>query len=159
MTVQPVSGIGASTAAATPRNPAQSLDSEAFMSLLVAQLKNQSPSAPMDTNQMMSQTISLSMMEKTTEMAANSKEGFSLQMRSAAAALVGQHVDYTLPDGTAGSGVAGSVSYAGTVPTVTVGTVSIPLDAISGVGAAPTVPGTPPAPAVPPRQPQETMDI
>ena len=45
------------------------------MSLLVAQLKNQNPSAPMDTNQMMSQTIQLSMMEKMQELTTNSKEG------------------------------------------------------------------------------------
>lgn len=142
MTVQPISGIGATAQAAATRKPAQTLDSEAFMSLLVAQLKNQSPSAPMDTNQMMAQTIQLSMMEKTTEMAANSKEGFSLQMRSAAAALVGQTVNYTLPNGTVGSGIANSVSYSGPVPTVMVGSQSVTLDAVSGVGASPA-PATP----------------
>lgn len=147
MTVQPVSGAGFATQAAAPRNPAQSLDSEAFMSLLVAQLKNQSPSAPMDTNQMMAQTIQLSMMEKTTEMAANSKEGFSLNMRSAAAALVGQAVNFILPDGTTGSGTASSVSYSGAVPTVTVGAVTVPLDAISGVGTGTPLPV--------PQQPQD----
>jgi len=111
------------------------MDANVFMTLLVAQMKNQNPSAPMDTNQMMSQTIQLSMMEKTTEMTTNSKEAFSLQMRSAAAQLVGHNVDYTLSDGTTGSGLASSVTFAGAVPAVKVGTLSIPLDSISGITA------------------------
>jgi len=56
-------------------------------------------------------------------------------MRSAAAQLVGHNVDYTLSDGTTGTGLAGSVSFAGAVPTVKVGTLSIPLDSISGITA------------------------
>jgi flagellar basal-body rod modification protein FlgD len=111
------------------------MDSEVFMSLLVAQLKNQNPSAPMDTNQMMSQTIQLSMMEKMQELTTNSKEGFSLQMRQAAAQLIGHSVGYTLDDGTTGTGIASSVSYSGAVPTVKVGELSIPLDSITGLTA------------------------
>lgn len=138
MTIQPIAAQPA-TAAASPasavRAPVQTMDANVFMTLLVAQLKNQNPSAPMDSNQMMSQTIQLSMMEKTTEMATNSKEAFSLQMRSAAAQLIGHSVNYTLADGTTGSGIAGSVSYAGAVPSVTVGELSIPLDSITGLTA------------------------
>ncbi|AXJ10017.1 flagellar hook assembly protein FlgD [Arthrobacter sp. PM3] len=138
MTIQPIAAQPA-TAAASPasavRAPVQTMDANVFMTLLVAQLKNQNPSAPMDSNQMMSQTIQLSMMEKTTEMATNSKEAFSLQMRSSAAQLIGHTVNYTLADGTTGSGIAGSVSYAGAVPTVTVSDVSVPLDSITGLTA------------------------
>src|SRR6476469_9953755 len=132
---QPVTAAGTTPQAAAVRAPVQSMDANVFMTLLVAQLKNQNPSAPMDTNQMMAQTIQLSMMEKTTEMTTNSKEAFSLQMRSAAAQLVGHNVDYTLSDGTTGSGLASSVTFAGAVPAVKVGTLSIPLDSISGITA------------------------
>lgn len=132
---QPVTAAGTTPEAAAVRAPVQSMDANVFMTLLVAQLKNQNPSAPMDTNQMMAQTIQLSMMEKMTELTTNSKEGFSLQMRSAAAQLIGHSVDYTLADGTTGTGLASSVSFAGTVPTVKVGDLSIPLDSISGLTA------------------------
>jgi flagellar basal-body rod modification protein FlgD len=132
---QPVTAAGETSQAAAVRAPVQTMDSEVFMSLLVAQLKNQNPSAPMDTNQMMSQTIQLSMMEKMQELTTNSQEGFSLQMRQAAAQLVGQSVDYTLSDGTTGTGIASSVSYSGAVPTVKVGDLSIPLDSITGLTA------------------------
>ncbi|WAH99078.1 flagellar hook assembly protein FlgD [Arthrobacter sp. MMS18-M83] len=146
MTIQAIaasSGVQPGTAAsgtaasgtAVPK-PAQTMDSSMFMSLLVTQLKNQDPSAPMDTNQMMGQTIQLSMMEKMTELSTGAKESFSLQMRTAAAQIIGHNISYALADGTKGSGVASSVSFAGGVPTVAVGGVNIPLDSISGITAA-----------------------
>ena len=140
MTIQPIAPQPVTAAAETPeaaavRAPVQSMDANVFMTLLVAQLKNQNPSAPMDTNQMMAQTIQLSMMEKMTELTSNSKEGFSLQMRSAAAQLIGHSVDYTLADGTTGTGIASSVSFAGAVPAVKVGELSTPLDSITGLTA------------------------
>lgn len=122
----------------TTREPKQTMDSEVFMSLLVTQLRNQDPSSPMDTNQMISQTTQLAMMEKLTAMAAVGDENFSLQMRMAAAALVGQEVTYTNADGETITGIATSVSYAGPVPQVTVGGDEVPLDAISGVTAGKT---------------------
>ena len=132
---QPVTAAGEAAQASAVRTPSQTMDANVFMSLLVTQLKNQNPSAPMDTNQMMSQTLQLSMMEKMTELTTNSKEGFSLQMRTAAAQLIGHSVGYTLADGTTGTGIASSVSYAGSVPSVTIGDLSVPLDSITGLTA------------------------
>ncbi|TFC59190.1 flagellar hook assembly protein FlgD [Cryobacterium sp. TMB1-7] len=130
------SSAGASMYSTTPvRTPKQTLDSETFMSLLVAQLRNQDPSSPMDTNQMISQTTQLAMMEKLTALSTTADENFSLQMRTAAAALVGQNVTYTDATGASITGIASAVSYAGPVPQVTVGTASVALDAISGVTA------------------------
>jgi flagellar basal-body rod modification protein FlgD len=135
ITSQPVTAAGEASQASAARTPSQSMDSDVFMSLLVTQLKNQNPSAPMDTNQMMSQTLQLSMMEKMTELTTNSKEGFSLQMRTAAAQLIGQSVGYTLADGTTGTGIAKSVSYAGSVPSVMIGDLAVPLDSVTGLTA------------------------
>jgi flagellar basal-body rod modification protein FlgD len=132
---QPVSAAGEAAQASAVRTPAQTMDANVFMSLLVTQLKNQNPSAPMDTNQMMSQTLQLSMMEKMTELTTNSKEGFSLQMRTAAAQLIGHSVGYTLADGTTGTGIASSVSYAGSVPSVMIGDLAVPLDSVTGLTA------------------------
>ena len=130
------SSAGASMYSTTPvRTPKQTLDSETFMSLLVAQLRNQDPSSPMDTNQMISQTTQLAMMEKLTALSTTADENFSLQMRTAAAALVGQNVTYTDATGASVTGIASAVSYAGPVPQVTVGSASVALDAISGVTA------------------------
>ncbi|WP_370448890.1 flagellar hook assembly protein FlgD [Cryobacterium sp. TMT2-15-1] len=126
------------------RAPKQTLDSEAFMSLLVTQLRNQDPSSPMDTNQMISQTTQLAMMEKLAALSTTADENFSLQMRVAAAALVGQDVTFTRADGTVGTGTASSVSYAGAVPQVTVDGTLVALDLVTGVTSGASAAGTTP---------------
>ena len=125
----PLDGItgsvdAATQAAAVAQNAStkksQTMDSEVFMKLLVTQLRNQDPSSPMDTNQ-------------TT----TANENFSLQMRIAAANLVGKQVSYTdASTGTAVSGTATAVSYAKSVPTVTVNGKEVDLDVISGINTA-----------------------
>lgn len=133
------------TAAGKP--PKQTMDSEVFMSLLVAQLRNQDPSSPMDTNQMIAQTTQLAMMEKLTDLSTTSNESFSLQMRIAASGLVGKEVTYTGKDGETVTGIASSVSFAGPVPVVTIGEDEVPLDLISGVTTAKPGPTPEPKPA------------
>ena len=120
----------------TTRVPKQTMDSEVFMKLLVTQLRTQDPSAPMDTNQMISQTTQLSMMEKMTELSTTSTENFSLQMRIAAAAIVGKQVSYSDAAGVSHTGTASSVSFVGSVPQVKVGGVDVALDSISGITSA-----------------------
>ncbi len=127
----------AALAANQTSSRSQTMDSEVFMKLLVTQLRNQDPSSPMDTNQMISQQTQLAMMEQITNQTTTGNENFSLQMRIAAANLVGKHVSYT--DATTGKSIEGTataVSYAGSVPTVTVGGKEVDLDVISGITTA-----------------------
>ncbi len=109
------------------------LDKQAFLDLLVAQLRNQDPSSPMDSSQLMAQTTQLTTMEKLVQLSDTSRESFALQMRMAAASLVGQQVTWTDADGGGHTGTVGGVSYAGAVPTVTVGDQTVALDAVSSV--------------------------
>ena len=134
--ITPADNTGMYTGAPT-RAPKQDMDGEVFMSLLVTQLQNQDPSSPMDTNEMISQTTQLAMMEKLNQLSTNAEESFSLQMRSVAAALIGQSVSYTGDGGETITGIATSVSYTGKVPQVTVGETSVPLDAVSAITALP----------------------
>ena len=129
-------GTTATTSGQPVRAPKQTMDSEVFMSLLVSQLRNQDPSSPMDTNDMIAQTTQLAMMEKITQLTTTGDENFSLQMRIAAAALIGQQVSYSDSDGASITGVATAVSYVGAVPQVTVGGKEVALDVISGVNTA-----------------------
>lgn len=131
--VTPAAAAAGINAAAPTRAPKQSMDGEMFMQLMIIQLKNQDPSAPMDTNAMMAQTNQLAQMEKLTEMAGTSSQDFSLQMRTAAAALIGKSVTYTGADGVEVTGKATSVSYSGSVPQVTVNGRTVALDAVAGV--------------------------
>ena len=127
----------------------KSLDNETFMTLLVAQLKYQDPSSPMDTTEMMAQTTQLASMEKLTTMTDTIAESFALQMRDAAATLLGKQVSYTQADGTVKTGVAQSVSYAYSVPMVVVDGVEVTLDAVQTVQTAGSAPVVPPAPTTP----------
>jgi flagellar basal-body rod modification protein FlgD len=131
-------GVSAETraAAAADKKASGDLDKEAFMKLLVAQLRNQDPSSPMDTSQMMAQTTQLTTMEKLVELSDTQRESFALQMRMAAASLVGQQVTWTDDDGADHTGNVSSVSYAGPVPTVKIGTSSVALDAVSAVSTS-----------------------
>jgi len=121
----------------------QTLDSQAFMALLVAQLKNQDPSSPMDTSQMMAQTTQLSSMEQLTALSSTSRESFALQMRIAASGLVGQQVSAVDSAGVTHTGTATGVSFAGSVPMVTVDGISVALDSVSAVGSSASSTTTP----------------
>lgn len=129
---------GLYTAQPPTRAPKQAMDSEVFLKLLVTQLRNQDPSSPMDTNQMISQTTQLASMEQLTSLTTLNEENFSLQMRMAASALVGQQVSYEGADGATVTGTATAVSFVDSVPKVTVNGVDVLLDVISGVSARPT---------------------
>jgi flagellar basal-body rod modification protein FlgD len=118
---------------ATTNSAKQKVDGEMFMMLLVAQLRAQDPSSPMDTNAMMTQTTQLASMEQLTSLTDLTQETFSLQMRMAASGLIGKQVAYVDSAGDEQSGIATAVSFANAVPTVTIGDTSIRLDAISGV--------------------------
>ena len=115
----------------------QKMDGEMFLQLLVAQLRAQDPSSPMDTNAMMTQTSQLASMEQLTTMSNLTQESFSLQMRMAASALVGKEVSYVDAKGVTKSGIASAVSFADAVPTVTIGTDTVRLDVVSGVKTTP----------------------
>jgi flagellar basal-body rod modification protein FlgD len=127
----------AAALAANPQQTSQTMDSEVFMKLLVTQLQNQDPSSPMDTNEMISQQTQLAMMEQITNQTTTANENFSLQMRIAAANLVGKQVSYTdAASGASVTGTATAVSYAASVPTVTVNGKEVDLDVISGITTA-----------------------
>ena len=119
------------------RAPKQTMDSEVFLSLLVTQLRNQDPSSPMDTNQMISQTAQLASMQQLTGLAELTTESFSLQMRQAASALLGQQASYTDADGHEVTGLVTSVSFRTGLPAITIDGVAVPLDRISQLTTAP----------------------
>ena len=127
---------GLYTGSAGISNAKKSLDSETFLTLLVAQLKYQDPSSPMDTNEMMAQTTQLASMEQLTSLNTTMGESFALQMRDTASSLIGKHVSYVGEGGTTVEGIATSVSYKYSVPLVTVGGKEITLDAVASVRPA-----------------------
>lgn len=136
MSIDPVSATGVNTGTVPTKPPKQNLDSEVFMTLLVAQLRNQDPSSPMDTNEMMSQQTQLASLEQLTSMTNTSQEQFGLTMRMAAMGIVGREVSYTDADGAVITGSATGASFADAVPSLTVGNSAVSLDRILSINPA-----------------------
>ena len=120
---------------ATPatRTPTQAFDSEMFLKLLVTQLQNQDPSSPMDSTQMISQTSQLASMQQLTSLNSATTDSYNLQMRSAAANVLGKTVSWTGADGAAHTGLATAVSFSGSTPSVTVGSDTVALTDLTGI--------------------------
>ncbi|SFL22967.1 flagellar hook assembly protein FlgD [Geodermatophilus ruber] len=108
-----VSGVSSAGAAYTPAaatvdRPDQ-MGKDVFMKLLVAQMRYQDPSNPVDSSQMMSQTATFTQVEKLEELAKQNAALLALQRSTSAGALVGRTVTYTDATGASASGVVTSV--------------------------------------------------
>jgi flagellar basal-body rod modification protein FlgD len=96
----PVNAVGADYSKATPtvdRN--DQMGKEVFMQLLVAQMRYQDPSNPVDSSQMMAQTATFTQVEKLEELATQNAAMLVLQEASTAGAMVGRTATYTDTDG------------------------------------------------------------
>ena len=91
----PVPGLNS---LATVSKSKQTMDTDGFLKLFVAQLQHQDPMSPMDTSDSVAQMASFSMVEQITNMAgSNTKIEQSLN-HSSAVGLIGRTVTYTDAD-------------------------------------------------------------
>src|ERR671920_2089734 len=99
----PISGPQyTSTTSATPQvDRNDQMGKDVFLKLLVAQLKYQDPSNPVDSSQMMAQTATFTQVEKLEELAKQNAAMLVLQEASTAGAMVGRTATYTDSDGAA----------------------------------------------------------
>ncbi len=104
----PVTGTGGGTYSATPTvdRPDQ-MGKDVFLKLLVAQMRYQDPSNPVDSSQMMAQTASFSQVEKLEQLVNQNASMLVLQESATAGALVGRRATYT---DTTGAPVTGTVT-------------------------------------------------
>jgi hypothetical protein len=140
----PVSAIGAPRAASTSTTAKDNstLDSQAFLQLLVAQLRYQDPTSPMDTTQLMAQTTQMTSVEQLVALADTQREAFAMQQRATAAALVGKQVTAVDAEGTSVTGVVSAVSYDTGTPLLQVGDLHVPLELVTVVAPAGGTPST-----------------
>lgn len=96
-----VNNTSATSTTSTEKKPSNTLDKNAFLMLLVAQLKNQDPTSAQDPNQMVQQMTSYSQLEQMQ----NSNtllQGIQVQnqglFQAQAASLVGKRVRVTTPN-------------------------------------------------------------
>ncbi|MGQ0843564.1 MAG: flagellar hook-basal body complex protein [Sporichthyaceae bacterium] len=135
----PISSLLGTSPITGPSTPGNSLGKDAFLKLLVAQLKYQDPTAPTDSAQFMAQTAQFTQVEKLEEIAAAVAQSLGAQSLLSAAALVGRTVTWHAPDGTELSGLVGGASFTTAGATLTVGPdrAVVAMGDITSVQAAP----------------------
>lgn len=109
------------------------LSSDAFLRLLVAQLKYQDPSSPADMNAFMTETATLNQMQTMQQLASVSSNLLQQSQAAQAMSLIGKTVGYTASDGTAASGVVSAVALNTQPPSLTVGGASVPISSVTSV--------------------------
>ncbi|PID54081.1 MAG: flagellar hook capping protein [Micrococcales bacterium] len=117
------------------RTPSNELDKDAFLQLLVAQLRYQDPSKPMDASEFMAQNAQLTTVEKMTEMAEVTRSFFAVQQKMAATSMVGSIITWQATDGSIKTGTVDSASLATDTPTLTVDGRKVALDDVRSVAA------------------------
>ncbi|GGM61041.1 flagellar hook capping FlgD N-terminal domain-containing protein [Dactylosporangium sucinum] len=116
-----------------PTKPGGELGKDAFLKLLVAQLKYQDPTAPMANTEFLAQTAQFTTVEKLTDLAEVEKELLSAQLQLGASNLVGRTVTYTGADDKEHTGVVSAAKFAGSTTTLRVGEADVPLSAITEI--------------------------
>jgi flagellar basal-body rod modification protein FlgD len=131
------SAIATNTATSSVDRP-DVMGSDTFLKLLVAEMKYQDPSKPMDSSEMMAQTATLTQTQALQTIADQNKQTLALQRSLSAGALVGHKVSYTATDGTTQSGVISSVqiSTVDNTSSAVIGGESVDIGRITEVGPA-----------------------
>ena len=131
-----VSGVGGSSdladlmLRAKAPEPTNTLGKDAFLKLLVAQLKYQNPLSPSDPGEFMAQTAQFTMVQKLEELARQGADGALGQKLATASALVGREITWTDAQGNAASGVVSSARLAEDGTLLRVGDVEVPIGAV-----------------------------
>jgi len=122
-----------------PTTPANKtvLDKDAFLKLLVAQLKYQNPLSPADPTQFMGQTAQFTMVEELQNMAKDQKASALSQQLTTASSMVGKQITWLDTAGTSQTGVVGSAKIVDGSTVLMVDKVEVPLEAVQAIAAAP----------------------
>ena len=118
----PISSLFGPTKPNTSTGSANTLDKDAFLKLLVAQLKYQDPSSPTDSSQFMAQTAQFTQVEKLDEIAAAVTQSLTAQTVFGANSLVGRTVTWQDAKGNDLSGQVVAATFTTSGPMLTVGT-------------------------------------
>jgi flagellar basal-body rod modification protein FlgD len=117
---------GTTGAAKTTTSPNDRMGKDAFLKLLVAQLKYQNPLSPMDGTQFIAQTAQLTMTEKLEELATLQQAAVAETNKRSATELVGRTITYDSGSGTVEGTVTAALMNAG-APILLIGKTEVPL--------------------------------
>lgn len=115
------------------REPKSVLDKDAFLKIMMEQLKNQDPASPMDSDAFINQMAQFTMMEQLTNMNTQLTHLTQMQQLTQGASLIGQQVTVVDAEG-ARTGVVDKVAVYSDGVRVVVDGVAYSLDQIAIVG-------------------------
>jgi flagellar basal-body rod modification protein FlgD len=154
-----IAGMGATTST-TKTDTASAMGSlgpDAFMKLLVAQMKYQNPFSPSDPTAMLSQVATYSQVEMLQKLSSTASSSAALQQANMAADVIGKSVTATGSDGRDITGVVTSTRVTADGPVLVLdGSTEVPLAAVTGVGISPNA-ATPATPAATTAVPAATV--
>lgn len=99
-----------SSTSSTTSTSKNTVDYNTFLQLLIAEMKNQDPTNPMDTSQYMSQFAQLSSVEQAMQTNTKLDSLLSSQALSQADGLIGKNVSFTDSTGATFTGKVASIS-------------------------------------------------
>lgn len=102
--------------------PKKNLDKDAFLKLLITQLKYQDPTQPMEDREFIAQMAQFSALEQMTNMRQGLDVLTQMQITTQAMSLAGRTVDLRNPDGGASlTGKVDEIRFVGGEPRIVVG--------------------------------------
>lgn len=128
------------------------LGREAFLQLLVAQLKYQDPSKPMDASEMIGQTAQLTMVDKLEGISKALASQAVTQQLTLAGSVIGKAVTFTPKGGDPITATVNSVKFVGGELVLSTPDWDVPMSSVESIGLAPTptTPTTPMSTSTPP---------
>jgi flagellar basal-body rod modification protein FlgD len=107
--------------------------SDNFMTLMLAQLKNQNPMQPADDSQLLSQMAELNSLTTLQAISKQMSELATASQSSYGASLIGKNIVSTDANGNTTQGVVTSMEYSGGTYTLSIGDSSVDLSTITKV--------------------------
>lgn len=151
----------------TVENPSAMLDRDAFLKLLVAQLKYQDPTKPVDASEMVAQSAQLTMVDRLNEIASALQTAETGNRLALAGTLVGKEIEFLDESGQLLAATVEAVRIENGDTVLQAGGFAVPLDAVAVVRDVPLAPGassigrsgsTSPAPSPDPVAPPDPVD-
>lgn len=138
--VDPIAGsvsgsgfLGASSLESSAPRGLGTLDGEAFLRLMVTQLRYQNPFEPMDTSEMLQQTAALTTVETLQRLASTERLLMGLVEASVATSLIDRQVSALDASGEEVTGVVTEVGFTADGAVVRIGDQEVPVKNLVGV--------------------------
>ncbi len=112
------------------------LDKDAFMKLLITQMKYQNPLEPTDPAAFMSTMTQMTTVEKLTQIADSATQQVDGQRSLSAASLIARQIEWKATDGSTKAGTVTGTKFTVDGPILIVGTEEVPFNTVLAVTQA-----------------------